>query len=188
MVNAAADTQNQAWAADKSRFGFKMLEKMGWTEGKGLGVKEEGDTAHVKIKMKSNNLGIGGAVGQNDRWNTVANDYAATIAKLKASSSPGTKKKKSKGKKSKNDRQDVARGNRGKPTRKSPRLAATGDGDDVPLLSLDSKGKSISKKAKKEKKEKKRQRMVFDKRKRAVRNVNNYSAKDLAEIFGKAPQ
>ena len=84
MVKASADTQNQLWAGDKSRFGFRMLEKMGWSEGKGLGTNEDGQTSHVKMKMKSNNLGVGAEVGQNDRWNTVANNYAGVLAKLSA--------------------------------------------------------------------------------------------------------
>ena len=30
---------------------------MGWSAGKGLGVKEDGENSHIKIKVKSNNLG-----------------------------------------------------------------------------------------------------------------------------------
>jgi Pin2-interacting protein X1 len=88
MIKSSADTQNQLWAGDKSRFGFKMLEKMGWSEGKGLGTKEDGQTSHVKMKMKTNTLGVGADVGQNDRWNTVTNDYAGVLAKLSAAASP----------------------------------------------------------------------------------------------------
>ena len=33
-------TQNKAWAEDKNKFAYKMMVKMGWTEGKGLGANE----------------------------------------------------------------------------------------------------------------------------------------------------
>ena len=34
-----------------------MLEKMGWTDGKGLGADESGETSHVKVKKRAVNLG-----------------------------------------------------------------------------------------------------------------------------------
>ncbi|KAI9475280.1 G-patch domain-containing protein, partial [Coemansia mojavensis] len=55
----AADPRNLNWSQDKSRFGFKMLEKMGWSEGKGLGLNEDGNKEHIKIKLKTNSFGIG---------------------------------------------------------------------------------------------------------------------------------
>jgi hypothetical protein len=32
------DTKNQTWKDDKTRFGFKMLQKMGWKEDKGVKI------------------------------------------------------------------------------------------------------------------------------------------------------
>ena len=43
--------------SDKSKYGFRMLEKMGWAEGKGLGVNEDGAKDHVKVSVKRDNLG-----------------------------------------------------------------------------------------------------------------------------------
>ena len=34
-----------------------MLEKMGWTSGKGLGAKEQGMTEHVRVKVKNDQVG-----------------------------------------------------------------------------------------------------------------------------------
>ena len=42
---------------DKSKFGYKMLQKMGWSEGKGLGVSEDGALEHIKVKMKCDTSG-----------------------------------------------------------------------------------------------------------------------------------
>ncbi|CAM9656214.1 unnamed protein product [Ectocarpus sp. 4 AP-2014] len=58
-ASRVGDTQNQAWKNDKSKFGLKMMQKMGWTEGKGLGKNEDGVSEHVKVAKKSNNLGLG---------------------------------------------------------------------------------------------------------------------------------
>lgn len=34
-----------------------MLEKMGWSSGKGLGANEQGMTEHVKVSYKNNQSG-----------------------------------------------------------------------------------------------------------------------------------
>ncbi|KAJ3181002.1 PIN2/TERF1-interacting telomerase inhibitor 1 [Geranomyces variabilis] len=62
------DPQNRAWKDDKSKFGLKMMQKMGWTEGKGLGVNEDGQKEHVKVRLKENNLGLGADRRTIDNW------------------------------------------------------------------------------------------------------------------------
>ncbi|KAI8819545.1 uncharacterized protein EV422DRAFT_568516 [Fimicolochytrium jonesii] len=62
------DPQNKGWKDDKNKFGHKMMEKMGWTEGKGLGANEDGHTDHVKVRLKENNLGIGADRRTVDNW------------------------------------------------------------------------------------------------------------------------
>lgn len=42
---------------DDSKFGQKMLEKFGWSKGKGLGAKEDGHVDHVKVSLKNDSLG-----------------------------------------------------------------------------------------------------------------------------------
>ena len=34
-----------------------MLQRMGWEEGKGLGLQEEGLKEHIKVKVKRDNRG-----------------------------------------------------------------------------------------------------------------------------------
>ncbi|KAI8586375.1 hypothetical protein BDZ88DRAFT_509791 [Geranomyces variabilis] len=62
------DPQNRAWKDDKSKFGLKMMQKMGWTEGKGLGINEDGQKEHVKVRLKENNLGLGADRRTIDNW------------------------------------------------------------------------------------------------------------------------
>ncbi|KUF97994.1 hypothetical protein AM588_10007320 [Phytophthora nicotianae] len=54
---AVGGMQNMAWASDTSKFGFKMLVKMGWSAGKGVGKDLQGQATHVKIARRSENLG-----------------------------------------------------------------------------------------------------------------------------------
>ncbi len=62
------DPQNTSWSNDTSKFGYKMLEKMGWKEGKGLGANEDGAHEHVKVKFKQDALGVGADARSIDNW------------------------------------------------------------------------------------------------------------------------
>lgn len=42
------DPNNKNWSTNTTNFGYKMLLKMGWTEGKGLGINEQGSINYVK--------------------------------------------------------------------------------------------------------------------------------------------
>ncbi|KAF3849808.1 hypothetical protein F7725_019527 [Dissostichus mawsoni] len=50
----SVDPRNSAWSKDESKFGQKMLERMGWSKGKGLGRAQQGSTDHIKVKVKNN--------------------------------------------------------------------------------------------------------------------------------------
>ncbi|KAL3270739.1 hypothetical protein HHI36_021264 [Cryptolaemus montrouzieri] len=47
------------WSEDSNKFGQKLLEKMGWSAGKGLGAKEDGITEHIKVSYKNDSKGMG---------------------------------------------------------------------------------------------------------------------------------
>ncbi|XP_035204816.1 protein PFC0760c-like, partial [Stegodyphus dumicola] len=54
-----ASTDNQGCGIDESKIGQKLLTKMGWKRGKGLGRNEDGITENIKVKFKGSNAGIG---------------------------------------------------------------------------------------------------------------------------------
>ena len=86
------DTLNKAWARDKSRFGFAMLAKMGWQEGKGLGRNEDGMTTNIRVTKRTDALGIGAAPagsGGEAALTAAVSDYNALLASL-SSSAVGT--------------------------------------------------------------------------------------------------
>ncbi|OWK01019.1 PINX1, partial [Cervus elaphus hippelaphus] len=43
-----------------------MLEKMGWSKGKGLGAQEQGATDHIKVQVKNNHLGLGATINNEE--------------------------------------------------------------------------------------------------------------------------
>jgi Pin2-interacting protein X1 len=59
--------RGKAWSEDSNKFGQKMLEKMGWSRGKGLGAKEDGIREHVKPAYKNDSKGMG-FKETDDQW------------------------------------------------------------------------------------------------------------------------
>jgi len=86
------DPNNKFWANDDSRFGLKILKNMGWSEGKGLGVKEDGNVEHVKIKKKLSNSGIGETSNSSDNWLQGAFQYNTLLKRLNSSTTESTEK------------------------------------------------------------------------------------------------
>ncbi|NXI41340.1 PINX1 inhibitor, partial [Galbula dea] len=78
----SVDPQNSAWSKDESKFGQKMLEKMGWSKGKGLGAQEQGNTEHIKVKVKNNTLGLGATINYEDSWIAHQDDFNQLLAQL----------------------------------------------------------------------------------------------------------
>ncbi|KAM6355796.1 PIN2/TERF1-interacting telomerase inhibitor 1 [Podargus strigoides] len=78
----SVDPRNTAWSKDESKFGQKMLEKMGWTKGKGLGAQEQGNTEHIKVQVKNNTLGLGATINYEDNWIAHQDDFNQLLAEL----------------------------------------------------------------------------------------------------------
>ncbi|CAK6962247.1 PIN2/TERF1-interacting telomerase inhibitor 1 [Scomber scombrus] len=59
-----------------------MLERMGWSKGKGLGRTEQGSTEHIKVKVKNNSYGLGTSVSHEDNWIAHQDDFNELLAQL----------------------------------------------------------------------------------------------------------
>uniref|UniRef100_A0A3Q3X5F9 G-patch domain-containing protein n=1 Tax=Mola mola TaxID=94237 RepID=A0A3Q3X5F9_MOLML len=76
------DPRNSAWSNDDSKFGQKMLERMGWSKGKGLGRSEQGSTDHIKVKLKNDSYGLGANASYEDNWIAHQDDFNELLAQL----------------------------------------------------------------------------------------------------------
>ncbi len=83
------DTLNAAWKNDKSAFGFKMLQKMGWKEDMGLGKNDTGITANIKVTRREVGLGLGMESGTDDAgnkgWSQTTTSFNDVLSLLKES-------------------------------------------------------------------------------------------------------
>ena len=66
----SVDPNNLNWKKNeyKTSFGHKMMSKMGWAEGQGLGKTSQGMTRHITAKTKNNMFGIGCNMKNNSEW------------------------------------------------------------------------------------------------------------------------
>ncbi|KAI7799599.1 PIN2/TERF1-interacting telomerase inhibitor 1 [Triplophysa rosa] len=78
----SVDPRNSAWSNDESKFGQKMLERMGWSKGKGLGKSQQGSTEHIKVKVKNNTQGLGTSISNEDNWIAHQDDFNQLLADL----------------------------------------------------------------------------------------------------------
>ncbi|XP_072015311.1 PIN2/TERF1-interacting telomerase inhibitor 1-like [Amphiura filiformis] len=76
------DPRNRMWSDDQNKFGKRMLEKMGWQSGKGLGANEDGKTDHIKVSLKNNTLGVGCTPSHDDNWIAHQDDFNDILATL----------------------------------------------------------------------------------------------------------
>ncbi|KAL5006329.1 hypothetical protein ScPMuIL_015135 [Solemya velum] len=84
------DPRGSKWSNDENKFGQKMLERMGWKKGRGLGLNEDGQTEHVKITHKMDNKGVGCSNNHADNWIAHQDDFNALLANLNQDHSQGT--------------------------------------------------------------------------------------------------
>ncbi|KAL9655213.1 hypothetical protein ABK040_008988 [Willaertia magna] len=167
------DPNNKRWAEDKSRFGFKLLEKMGWKEGDGLGKKRDGMTEHVKAVWKTDTTGLG-AKEETKKKRTVSDktsSFSDVLNKLKEQyntvdnvddNKEKKKKKKKESKKDANNEEETKNEETNEEPKETP----------------------VEKKKNEEKKEVKR---VHHKRRARSKMTKNYSKEDLAAIMGNNP-
>lgn len=55
---ASASRQgNTFWEEEQTNKGLKLMQQMGWKQGKGLGKEEQGAANHIRVKVKNNTEG-----------------------------------------------------------------------------------------------------------------------------------
>lgn len=69
------------WSKDENKLGNKLMEKMGWETGKGLGAKQDGMLEPIQVKKKEDKKGIGHE-GHDDTWLAHQDDFQAVLAAL----------------------------------------------------------------------------------------------------------
>ena len=105
------DPNNKNWSADKNGLGYRLLRKMGWTDGKGLGANLDGATKHVQFTACKDNLGIGAELNYEDKWIEQTASFDDLLKKLNDTNqipaeAPENKKRSKKKKKEKKETED----------------------------------------------------------------------------------
>mmetsp|Transcript_21803 Transcript_21803/g.45843 ORF Transcript_21803/g.45843 Transcript_21803/m.45843 type:complete len:285 (-) Transcript_21803:170-1024(-) len=101
VLNESAVSHSPAILPSSQSFAKRQLEKMGWTEGTGLGKRRDGLVEHVKIKQREDEMGLG---REKALAKEVANVWwresvGGTLARLQKRKSADKLKKKKKDKK-----------------------------------------------------------------------------------------
>ncbi|CAF1199763.1 unnamed protein product [Didymodactylos carnosus] len=81
--------QKTEWTDDSSKFGQRMLEKMGWKQGVGLGKEENGRVEHISLAFKDNVKGVGYVRNKyDDTWVHHQDGFNNILEQLKQEHSP----------------------------------------------------------------------------------------------------
>jgi len=90
-IVAGPDKRNSQWATDKSAFGQRMLMKMGWNEGKGLGKNQQGTNTNLRAIRREEGLGIGAKTDTfgDDGFSKTSKNFHGLLANLQAEHGTG---------------------------------------------------------------------------------------------------
>lgn len=108
-IISGTEQRNSEWANDTSSFGQKMLLKMGWTQGKGLGKNQQGTSTNLRAIRREDGLGLGASTDKTGDlgFSVTSRNFHGVLASLKehhgstVDSQSSTSSKKSKKSKSK---------------------------------------------------------------------------------------
>ena len=92
-IVATEDKRNQEWR--NSNVGLKLLEKMGYKDGEGIGKRNTNNTALRALKRKEG-LGLGAKIESEGGNSESSNHFSAVLANLQAHHQPAATTKKSK--------------------------------------------------------------------------------------------
>lgn len=135
--------------------GLKLMEKMGWSEGKGLGLKEDGRVENVQARRQKEALGVGAPLAEDETWKSPGTMAAGLNDVLTRLSGVG----------------EV-------PSIRKEHAADEENGNEKDVRDDDKGG------AKRKKKKTKEGGRGFYERRRSRKNVGGYSKDQLREIFG----
>lgn len=160
------DTRNSAWAKDTSGFGHRMLAKMGWKEGKGLGKDEQGTSTNLRgVRRAEETLGIGAKTDTHgsDGWGTTNQNFHGVLASLRVHHADTVSK--SEKKRRKKDKKD-------KKQKDSNTLNGGGRFNVIESLALPQNKVTAG----------------HARKMRDAKDLSNKSQQDMAAIFGVTPQ
>jgi len=72
------------WSKDENKVGQKILEKMGWKKGQGIGLNSQGITHNIKLVLKSDAAGLGYRRKQDDQWTVASDNFCQLLSQLTA--------------------------------------------------------------------------------------------------------
>ena len=69
----------------ESDYAMKLMKKMGWSEGKGLGKKDDGSTECLQVQRRTEFLGLGNTPEAGSDWKDQwwEKGYSSTLSNLK---------------------------------------------------------------------------------------------------------
>ncbi|XP_034108194.1 titin isoform X1 [Drosophila albomicans] len=164
--------RGKALYEDSARFGTKMLEKMGWSKGRGLGANEDGSQDFVRVRFKNDAEGLG-YENRDDQWTIHEEGFNGLLNSLNGGSAddaPNT-----------NDNSGAASA-----SEDEARPMGFGFREATPEKKVKSKTlkNNISGVSLEEKSKQSKARVHYKKFTRG-KDLSRYSEKDLANIFGK---
>ncbi|KAL7529248.1 hypothetical protein ACHAWF_002900, partial [Thalassiosira exigua] len=114
VLNESAASHSPALLSSHQSFAKRQLEKMGWTEGTGLGKRRDGVKDHVKIRQREDEVGLGrekeaAKEASNAWWKDCA---GGTLARLQQQQKKKSGKEKKSSKREKDGRKDKAKSER----------------------------------------------------------------------------
>jgi Pin2-interacting protein X1 len=170
------DPNNKKWATDCGRIGFKLLQKMGWSEGKGLGLRGDGITQAIKVLPCVENLGLGAAEAMKNEkkdWTSTSASFEELLSRVNSvcSSEQAVDKQDAEKEEKKNDRNSKSRKHKEQKEK----------GRKKRLQDKELKDSNESKKKKKQLKNSKdsKKKEPTDGKKKAVTNYNDSKRKEL---------
>uniref|UniRef100_A0A0K0DSR0 G-patch domain-containing protein n=1 Tax=Strongyloides stercoralis TaxID=6248 RepID=A0A0K0DSR0_STRER len=103
------DPNNLKWQNSEDSVAKKLLAKMGWKEGKGLGKDEQGNVDSLKVKSNNTQKGLGCDGNYDKTWVGHHDDFASILANLNKN-----KKEKSKEEESSDEEEEYEKKKDGK--------------------------------------------------------------------------